>query len=1630
MSILMLPTIGTEKKDNQAILTAGVFGPPVDVSVDLISQLAHMKISEDEREAIPFSTPSIYRRALDIYSALKKPDEWPSLSKIFTQQWRNMITLLALNTAYELNIKFQKVNLPDKDKKGVSAFLNTCASSLVLPAAGSSFGKMRWLTSCYNIILDYKTPGIGKTDGQYVLGATSPYTLFFPSANFDKIFEKAQEKKVKSADKLEGDDLVCVYDWLLWFAKQNKAALTSAPVLNGLVNSFISELLVSITRSSSLEEAENLPAETRYKGWNVDNNNPTKPTHGEDSRFHMNAFTPPKGAVTDGVETFNFSVKPHVHRREWRALFVGLALNDLKGYGIVRKNDELVIKNGHDNKRIAKYVDVAWIVPDVDIVATIGMGAEAKVDLSTNEYTFTLNHFEWLCVYQYLARLSKSEFVMQNNELVVKHINDFKDEILSKELLPYQKTTGKDVWYAGDILVWEDNRFTGGNLHAQDLAAFDFSIHKYNAPFFEDKSYGDAKNFGVYRKAVLRDWFNVLTLIAFKDIRRIPIHHVSAKDILSTTKGIVSESGISPLYNNSSANYELKAVSLDKEIIAISNADTLFTVMPEGKKVMQNVFYGFHTRVRHPRRGMGTKNMESYATTRGTKDNPNAEFIVDNVLYDYEIVLFAQWLDSITATLTAKTGVRDGRDKQIITDMIKGKIKELMMQVGFEQQADFNFSPYFEASGKCFDNESESTLKFFYGSISDNLFLNRLVMYGGDEQMECEITNHNKDGGQSTILGGLYDYADRQLRRTSTGGIILPFTARACEHMYTLSEDRKPDDATSMWYGLGFVEAYTGIYDDKEIYELSIMAHSVNGEHSLPMIKQYSSANVVSVNAIDDILPSVAIWPDVEIANWSRYAVSIINTVESNYDNVSFPAFITHEMEGPKPLQVGTLSVYNAELGGSTAITPQFKTYHVLNYPRMLEVHYKSFHAGCIFVMPRWRKADGEEGASYFEAGNDEVIIGLDFGTTNTSATIKLLNGTNKPFDLHMVESNFVTTEVPWSLGFPSEMSSSLASQRRWNIERETISRTGTTFAQQERAVFNSMLIVYNETLNPSPFLHSNIYRFCGPEIGNFGQGSMMETLSFLKYGMKWTDDYYSQGVFLTLFTLMCCVSAIKHNGSGIGTVKIRASYPTSLPLVHEKNFRATWSSDVLRRVSRFSGLSTSPVEFYNESLSAGIACIKDDQALFPHRNLNNAYARGLVCIDIGGGSMDIAVMQHNPRDLDGSTNKVNAHMSIPFAAQYMLTSGIIDVGSKALQQRIKNFFAEFNAHMDSTSDGKASTMLSQRVQMLQDSNKNFSKGFSKTDDISPSQVIQAIDMYVQNCVSIVAMDDTTRNSDERPSLFFKLTALKQRSNQGASSLYLSKIKLCMAGLMYFVGGALKDLSDEGRFVMENCDDELDVFLCGNGSRIIDWVLADQDNVPSKDKHKYEGCTILSQYVKAGLGVLDNSSFAVNLHLSEKPKTEAATGLVKIDSIGSTTPFKKYDVDKLLYDHSANDKEFKEKAEAMCVEHDATLKSYLNGLDIIQVRDELTKLFNPDYTRDNLLRVMADFLMAFYRISPNDFKLIFDVIALSADDALAIAKRHYIDVTTEVPSSTLPPIPVRSYNGYAVLKLVMHILKS
>jgi|GEM_PF-5206498 len=1629
MAISLTPGIdnATLSFDNTYVNGKNSFGAP-DNGMNLLVSLRDISVVDDGKP--PASTPSVFRRPIDFYNVITLSSAWPELSQSFIGQWRKLVAMLALNELRAFNINFEKI--PLDNPPATSTFLQTCASDIVLPQdSAEQFGNMTWKKSCYVIILDYAVADLLMTQKeQCVIGATTPKTLFFPVEDFDAILEA---KGIRLAlNTLTEEEQKCVLDWLIQFKVSNADSMRTVNItLKNMLDAFIIELQTLLGPQLSVSGWD--PGYASYQ-------------FGYNSRFATGAFDLGVNSVGDGVEAFNFSVKKSVPEKEWRVLFTALALNDLKKLGLRLAGDKFVDKS---SRVVAKWVNYCVIAPVEDAETHSYLLNNSIGDLTA------LTTFENYCVWQYLTKLAVSfdtATPMQLRTYISNHLLVLETALSQANVNP---------------AAWESNRFKVRSAASDDPAmmAFNFTVNAYVAPFFED--YDGKQNQNAYGGPIAKKWFELLYIVALQNLRNINVQYSNTPPVNMFN---INASNDSPLCSFSAGTgYMARSILMNGTGVAITSCDTLFEIIGEAQAadVIDNIYESFivpgNDVLKRGMRGVG-----------------------NGYLFEHEIVLLIQYLRKVRTLITPNGGtITPGRDVGIIDGMIADEINRLAGLIPHVRTPEvidierFYSIPDFVA-------DMNSTTRFFYGCIEDNLFERTLILYDADlGDMVKRIKNH---GGRAGDLGVVYMEQDGSFVPNNKGS-ILPFIEPACEKMYHANvPSRNINDAafkTTLWYGLDYVETYTwaGLLNGKQVDVYDVYCKDTST--AIPFVKRFYYAkddavlNSVCVrdSGAINIIPSVTVWPDVEIECWNEYYVNVVNLGEgyASTENVSLPEFLQPTRLGRYGLKNKVNDIHYVANNEENSVDISFTSYTTKTYPRMLRFKLdgenNASYGGCIFTraVSTDVMADGtltEDVDSYISdaslmsgAQYKTALVGVDFGTTNSTAYFAsgyagsassdsvAIDPTSTPTPLSMlsIESNFLT--IPRNLNaadMAREITEVLVSQRRWIYDSNNLD----SFSS-----FTSTLALYaraegGRDLGSGPFVTSNIYRMGGSEIANYDK-SIMKNTETLRYGMKWDSDattVQARENFLKQFALVCCVNAVKKCRAK--WVEIRASYTTSLTNYLVGQYERFWENicselgPIGNETSGITGLRITHQKLASESLCSGLTCVYDKDIIYASGN--NAYGRGLVCIDIGGGSTDIAVLQ-------GDTARINnynlvSHLSLPFAAQYAFTAGDGTISFfRALFKQLDDDYSRAIMN-DPKGSYRYKTLFSANTKML------GLMGDSHVAMQDRRKFKLMMDTFIANIVEIIK---------ERAEGNKNLRHFLERINLGDNSndkKWLSKVKMVALSMLHFTGLMLRKLIEDGKYTLhyeKSTGYVVDVFLAGNGSRMFDWVCLDGDGVEGRDTDAKIN-NLFALYIKDALiGLKDfdeTAKLTVNLNKSLKPKREAAHGLLYVRPDSDNIDVKKssfdvVDIDAIIYEFGMEShEEFRRKLldglSAVRAQSAAPLVSNdeFSEKSDIEAYDYLTKAVNPSFDDENLAGIVSGFLESFAKFSPVDFDRVFPGI-IAPKETRALNDKEKADIA-DVAELSIPflrepvnkglenvlPIAVRSFNGYAVLKFVTNKL--
>ncbi|MDR1705868.1 MAG: hypothetical protein LBS19_14465, partial [Clostridiales bacterium] len=1072
-------------------------------NVSLRNALRSISAGRDARPSA--STPSIYRRPIDFFNILNADDGLAAgerrseLCKIFTRQWRDIITLLALNAKRtDLNIRFKEIFTGQALAK--SSFLRICDSDNVqahLPTDGL-FNGMTWRGMCAVILKYNKAAQTGdRYTPQTVIAGTSPVTLFFPVEDFDAIlaWNSLSTEGKSLGESLSLDEKKYVFDWIQQLVYQVEDFEVKAnAVLKRLVKEYADELAGALGNAgagqgwNAAQKRHMNPARFEYNqtfigtdSFNAHENDFLRFTVRDITNVDpLNVPDPNENRQSlDGRRNVNLESEQEALQRaesDYKEMFTALALNSLRNLGIKSNG------YGFYYSDTGKYLAVnsnGEIRPSTE---------QASDVLRKSAAASAVAPFEWRCVIQYLDRLlTRLNGVGEIGEETRRSITEIRKEII--------EANAREA----DVVPWPENRFTGnpGACNPQ-LEPYNFTVNRYTAPFFEDTmGYmdGDSESRGF---GVINDWFNMLQLIALKDIRSgINITHETMTDPAGQW---VSGRTLSPFCEFVNRDMLNRAIKLNGWQAAATCADTVFCVTDNGP--VQAAIEGFWT-------------------DRETEHNcPALKTVAVGPwrLFEFEILLLIKYYGAFAEHLKAKLDrykkeeiAADVTDGQAIINLVTHRRERLEESVGNADMSWLDECYPFDSS-EFIRQQNEYTrgtpLELFFASVEDGLYEDTLVPYIYDTEVRRLVRGIKNFGGKKGDLGDVVGGRVGEYKVAT----LLPFKESAYERMYRYHEshtNQRKDTSTTAYYGLDYVEAYYWKHGDTGVYDVICKPL----DEDCPMIKRYFSKDEGSTvylsrdkkepfSASSSLVPSVSVWPDVEIEGWNEYNASVFqfgnlgeaarfkefDQSESILGHIVFPEFIKGDRYRQRDNYVKAR--YN-RFEKDYYVDVAFTSHKLAKYPRVLGYNIDGVK-GCIFARPFSVK---NQDISHYISRDDLInsaVIGLDFGTTNSTAffvrgietgeerVFHDPEATPEPFDMLYAESNYLTNSRK-DERYGEDIAEVIASQRRWYYD--PIRPGYFTYRPTLLAAYQTRPQL---ALGDGPFMHSNIYPLSGYEISKF----------------------------------------------------------------------------------------------------------------------------------------------------------------------------------------------------------------------------------------------------------------------------------------------------------------------------------------------------------------------------------------------------------------------------------------------------------------------------------------------------------------------------------------------------------------
>lgn len=430
---------------------------------------------------------------------------------------------------------------------------------------------------------------------------------------------------------------------------------------------------------------------------------------------------------------------------------------------------------------------------------------------------------------------------------------------------------------------------------------------------------------------------------------------------------------------------------------------------------------------------------------------------------------------------------------------------------------------------------------------------------------------------------------------------------------------------------------------------------------------------------------------------------------------------------------------------------------------------------------------------------NSTCKIGIDFGTTNTTAYMYIDNEAPKPirFKNHKY---YVTL---------TQDAESLTGDDRNLLRRNFISEQEQP--SNDQCSIKTMYHANPERLEAETFFSGNIY-YMEHSRDVDADKAIMGNIKTTE--LKWNQvkgRIYMQG-FLMQLCLQCMVEAAV---LGASTLEWLYSYPKAFSIMQQSQYQSTWNSLYTETIQQACTLSSIQPDSLSESESV---------AEYFKKGMQASMRRGIVCMDIGGGTTDIAVWQDNDKD------SLLDQTSIRFAGRNILNDYLWDrkQNGYAILVKLRN------------NDDEFTKML---VSLDQETSRH-----------SFDLKLEALLRYYEHDI-------------------FK--SLPTKSADPEITLFMRDVSFALSGIFFYCGMLIGHLRRTGKYdqnqLLPNC------YIGGNASKLLHWA-AGGDFSPNAVIAK-----IFNQCMYAGI-MAENSdqtlknNFTINI--TGHPKQEVAYGLV------------------------------------------------------------------------------------------------------------------------------------------------------
>ncbi len=465
---------------------------------------------------------------------------------------------------------------------------------------------------------------------------------------------------------------------------------------------------------------------------------------------------------------------------------------------------------------------------------------------------------------------------------------------------------------------------------------------------------------------------------------------------------------------------------------------------------------------------------------------------------------------------------------------------------------------------------------------------------------------------------------------------------------------------------------------------------------------------------------------------------------------------------------------------------------------------------------------------------NKTPVIGVDFGTTNSVVyyATDYAKGSNNqvlPEQLMFLDRNFAVTRVDESI--------SKADLRRYFFssgqQPETIGAINSI-----RTIFHDFNVDVNKINNlEQPLVLGNIYYLENGENISDDKVVIDELNGNIKWDNKENDAKNVQRMHSFIYQI-CLQAMAEAVVSGAKEITWQYSWPTAYDSNKRHNYANFWSSQLVNAMNEIADISLT-TRVYQKTESMSMADYFQDG--IASQSQANAYSNGMITIDIGGGSTDIAIWKG-----------LNANRSLNRLHQCSFRLAGTDILANYIQGKYKN-----NPSL-LTPLGSNILSLKEKFNRLQElaSEAKQAPAKWKTFELELESILKYSEKEIINGMGVTAFAG----------------AQYQELN-----IVMRDIAFALGGMFYYVGTIIAYLRNHQPCPIE--DKLPDCFVGGNGSKLLNWAAKGSFTVNRSLNELLRDCLVWGMIDSLGIAGSDEmTNFKVEQ--SDKPKHEVAAGLI------------------------------------------------------------------------------------------------------------------------------------------------------